>query len=116
MLIRKVIAVEKKSCHRPASQIKKIDQYCPKGYHSSLQTSKLQYQKIIQGQGIMNNLHQYEPKSLGSAPLQRNDANRSGKKSFDVIKNFAAARNRRSRIDKKKVPLPVVLLPPEPIF
>ena len=53
MLIRKTTAIEEKTCRRPTSQIKEVDQYCLRGSCPSLQANKPHYHGIVQGQAIM---------------------------------------------------------------
>ena len=45
VLIRKAIVAEEKTRGQPALQIKKVDQYCPKGYRPILQANKYQQEK-----------------------------------------------------------------------
>ena len=61
VLIRKATAAEEKTGGRPASQIKEVDQYCPRGHHPSLQTNKHRQEKR-QGQGYIKDPRQQEPK------------------------------------------------------
>ena len=82
VLIRKATAVESKTQRRPASQIKELDQYCPRGHRPSLQANKSHQQAIRQGQDPMKDPYQHEPKPSGPALQQRNEANRSEEKKF----------------------------------
>ena len=70
VLIRKVTAAEEKTRHRPASQIKEVDQYCPRGHHPSLQANKPHHHGIAKGQGIMKDPQQpeHKEKNLRSVP------------------------------------------------
>ena len=61
VLIRKATAAEEKTRGRPASQIKEVDQYCPRGHRPSLQANKHQQEKG-QGQSQIKHLRQQEPK------------------------------------------------------
>ena len=82
VLIRKATAAEAKTRRRPASQIKEVDQYCPRGHRPSLQANKPHQQAMRQGQGPMKAPCQQEPKPSGPAPPQRNEGNRSEEKKF----------------------------------
>ena len=45
VLIRKTTAAEEKTWGRPTLQIKEVNQYYPRGHHSSLQANKYQQEK-----------------------------------------------------------------------
>ena len=83
VLIRKAIAAEEKIRGWPASQIKKVDQYCLQGHRPSLQAKKHQQEKR-QGESLIKNpcQQEYEISSSAPQPQQRNEANRSKGENF----------------------------------
>ena len=103
VLIRKTTAAEEKTRGRPALQIKKVDQYCPRGHRPSLQANKHQQEKE-QGQGHIKDPRQQEPKPSSSAPQphQRNEANRSEGKKFRRDKKLRRRQEQKEQSNSRE--------------
>lgn len=94
-LIRKAIAAEARTGRRPASQVKEVDQHCPRGQCPSFHTNK--NQGTGQGQGPMKDPRQQEPKPSGSTPQQRTEASQGEEKKFRRDKKLRRRQERKEQ-------------------